>query len=78
MEYAKNFPTMKCTLPANSSTMSKYALSRQSTMSESELKEVSDENEKHTNKRNKQTNITNTLTLFTPSSKRKTLSCTAS
>jgi len=47
-------------------------------MSESELKEVSDENEKHTNKRNKQTNITNTLTLFTPSSKRKTLSCTAS
>ena len=44
VEYAKNFPTMKCTLPANSSEMSKYSLSRQSTMSESELKELKEQN----------------------------------
>ncbi|GMH49394.1 hypothetical protein TrRE_jg6140 [Triparma retinervis] len=37
-EYARNFPMMKCTLPENAIEMSKYRLSRESTMSENDLK----------------------------------------
>ncbi|GMI36981.1 hypothetical protein TrCOL_g2519 [Triparma columacea] len=37
-EYANNFPMMKCTLPDNAVEMSKYKLSRESTMSEGELR----------------------------------------
>ena len=40
-EYASNFPSMKCCLPQNATDMSKYALSKESAMSEAELKEVS-------------------------------------
>lgn len=39
-EYANNFPSMKCCLPQNATEMSKYALSKESAMSEAELKEV--------------------------------------
>jgi len=39
-DYAKAFQTMKCSLPNNASEMSKYSLSKESAMSESELKDL--------------------------------------
>ncbi|GMH79333.1 hypothetical protein TL16_g08108 [Triparma laevis f. inornata] len=39
-DYAVNFPTMKCCLPANATDMSKYSLSKESAMSETELKDL--------------------------------------
>lgn len=41
-EYAANFPMMKCTLPQNAMKMSKYNLSRESTMSDGELRELNE------------------------------------
>ncbi|GMH68873.1 hypothetical protein TrST_g3172 [Triparma strigata] len=39
-DYAKAFQTMKCSLPNNATEMSKYSLSKESAMSESELKDL--------------------------------------
>jgi CRP-like cAMP-binding protein len=40
IEYAANFPSMKCTLPSNSAEMSQYSLSLESALNESELRDL--------------------------------------
>jgi len=40
LDYVTNFPSMKCSLPANAAEMSQYSLSMESAMNESELKDL--------------------------------------